>query len=161
MTASAFRTREAPDSIVTDATLFDRIVDNIVTNAAKYTDTGSIVVEISGSPGMLSIKVSDTGRGISPERLERVFIGAEPDRNPNVGDSLGVGLANTVRLLDQVGGRLEVISRPAMGTTVWIHVPVERSAEEEGTSSLSRTRERPSEEIQEVVRRVVRIRAVQ
>ncbi|CAN5220246.1 hypothetical protein BH09MYX1_BH09MYX1_43530 [soil metagenome] len=157
VSASCFRTREAPESIVSDATLFDRIVDNIVTNAAKYTDRGSIVVEVSGSPGTLSIKVSDTGRGISPDRLEHVFTGAEPDQNPAIGDSLGIGLANTVRLLDQVGGRLELMSRPSMGTTVWIHLPVEREVETPESSPIAKAS--PSEAIQDVVRRVVRIRA--
>ena len=142
---------------MSDPTIFDRIVDNIVTNAAKYTDRGSIVVEISGSPGTLSIKVSDTGRGISPDRLERVFTGAEPDKNPAFGDSLGIGLANTVRLIDQVGGRLEVMSRPSMGTTVWIHIPVERATDE--PESKTNVKALPSDAIQDVVRRVVRIRA--
>ncbi len=157
VSASCFRTREAPESIESDATLFDRILDNIVTNAAKYTDRGSIVVEISGGPGTLSIKVSDTGRGISPDRLEHVFTGTEKDANPAVGDSLGIGLANTVQLLDQVGGRLEVMSRPSMGTTVWIHLPVER--EVDPPESARALRAAPSTAIKDVVARVVRIRA--
>jgi signal transduction histidine kinase len=157
VTATCFRTREAPDAITSDPTLFDRIVDNIVTNAAKYTDRGSIVVEISGTPGTLSIKVSDTGRGMSPDRLEHVFTGTERDENPNVGDSLGIGLANTVQLLDQIGGRLEVMSRPSMGTTVWIHLPVERSAEV--PQSTRSVRAPASTAMKDVVARVVRIRA--
>lgn len=157
VTASCFRAREAPDAIVSDATIFDRIIDNIVTNAAKYTDRGSIVVEVSGSPGTLSVKVSDTGRGISPDRLEHVFTGAEPDENPAIGDSLGIGLANTVRLLDQVGGRLEVMSRPGMGTTVWIHFPVERPTATPASATIAKAP--PSDAIQDVIRRVVRIRS--
>lgn len=160
VSASCFRAREAPDAIMSDATIFDRIVDNIITNAAKYTDRGSIVVEVAGSPGTLSVKVSDTGRGISPDRLEHVFTGTEPDENPAIGDSLGIGLANTVRLLDQVGGRLEVMSRPEVGTTVWIHFPVERDATPVPPSATV-AKAPPSEAIQDVVRRIVRIRAAQ
>lgn len=159
VTASCFRAREAPDAIVSDATIFDRIIDNIVTNAAKYTDRGSIVVEVSGTPGTLSVKVSDTGRGISPDRLEHVFTGAEPDEHPAIGDSLGVGLSNTVRLLDQVGGRLEVMSRPGMGTTVWIHFPVERPVAMPPSATVPKAL--PSNAIQDVIRRVVRIRSAQ
>lgn len=159
VTASCFRAREAPEAITSDPTIFDRIVDNVVTNAAKYTDRGSIVVEVAGAPGTLSIKVSDTGRGISEDRLEHVFTGAEPDENPAIGDSLGIGLANTVRLLDQVGGRLEVMSRPGMGTTVWIHFPVERPAVPPTSATVARVP--PSDAIQDVVRRVVRIRSAQ
>jgi signal transduction histidine kinase len=118
---SVFRTREAPEAITTDVLLFDRVVDNILTNAAKYTEIGSIIVEVDGTPSSLVIKVSDTGRGIAPEDLEQTF---QPGaaRGPN---GHGVGLSVVVELLGQVGGRLEVMSRPAHGTTFWVHFPIE------------------------------------
>ncbi len=121
---SVFRTREAPDAIETDLMLFDRVLDNILSNAVKYTERGSIVVEVGGAPEKLSIKVSDTGRGIAPERLEKVFVGGQRDERPLLGESHGIGLANTVRLLDQLGARLEVMSKPGVGTTVWAHFPM-------------------------------------
>ncbi len=121
---TVFRTRESPDTITTDVLLFDRVVNNIVSNAAKYTALGSIIAEVGGTPGNLSIKISDTGRGISPSRLERVFVAGQKDV-PVVGESWGIGLSNTIRLLDQLGGRLELMSKPGVGTTVWVHFPLE------------------------------------
>ncbi len=61
---SVISTREAPECILVDRMLLDRVVDNLLTNAVKYTDQGSIVLELDGKPGFLTIKISDTGRGI-------------------------------------------------------------------------------------------------
>ena len=118
-----FPTRDAPESIETDRLVFDRVIDNLFSNAVKYTDHGSIAVEIGGTPGHLTIKVSDTGVGIAPEKLEQVFRpggSRQADRAPG---SHGLGLSVVVSLLHQIGGRLEVLSKPSGGTTFWAHFP--------------------------------------
>lgn len=125
---SVFRTREAPDIIDTDPLLLDRVLDNLITNATKYTWTGSIVVEVAGMPGYLTVKVSDTGRGIDADKIRRIFEpeGSLPsERAPR---SFGVGLSVVVQLLDQIGGRLEVMSRVGQGTTFWAHFPIQPTA---------------------------------
>jgi signal transduction histidine kinase len=125
---TVFATREAPVQVDIDPLALDRIIDNLLTNAAKYTERGSIIVELDGSPGFLVIKVSDTGCGIEPHALERVFeIGGSPIESRR-GDSFGVGLSVVVQLLDQMGGRLEVMSKPGSGTTFWVYVPLRTSA---------------------------------
>jgi signal transduction histidine kinase len=121
---TVFRTREAPDALETDSLLFDRVVDNLLTNAAKYTERGSIIVEVDGSPGTMTLKVSDTGRGIRPEVLERTFEPGGSDAKTRADQSYGVGLSVVVQLLAQVGGRLEVMSKPGRGTTFWVHLPL-------------------------------------
>jgi signal transduction histidine kinase len=136
---SVFCTREAPDEVLIDPLVFDRVVDNILTNAAKYTDRGSILLEISGTPappgangapndgrpdlGFLTLKLSDTGHGIQASHVERIFRprAAEEPSRPN---SYGIGLSSVVRLLAQIGGRLDVMSKAAVGTTFWAHFPV-------------------------------------
>ena len=153
---SVFTTREAPESIETDILLFNRVVDNVLTNAAKYTPKGSIIVEIDGKPDALCLKISDTGKGISEEHLARVFTTTVPDANPLVGDSLGLGLSIVVRLLDQIGGRLEVMSKLEVGSTFWIHFPLrlaEKGPPESGVTPLQET-------MDQVIRRVVTIRPV-
>jgi signal transduction histidine kinase len=139
---SVFRTREAPEAITTDALVFDRVVDNILTNAAKYTQIGSIIVEVDGTPSSLVIKVSDTGRGIAAEDLEQTF---QPGaaRGPN---GYGVGLSVVVQLLGQVGGRLEVMSKPAHGTTFWVHFPIEIPAQTDLPRPDSEKRPEPYEQ---------------
>jgi signal transduction histidine kinase len=133
--------------------MLERIVDNLLTNAAKYTDRGSIVVEVGGTPGFLLLKISDTGRGIGPERLEQVLRACGPDPDPPVGGSQGAGLSIVARLLDQLAGRLEIMSEPGEGTTVWMYVPCD--AHPNAGSSVT---EHAPETIEHVLRRVVKIR---
>lgn len=148
---SVFRTREAPESIETDAMLFDRVIDNLISNAVKYTERGSIVAEVGGTPGHLTFKISDTGRGISPERLEKVFVGGQRDARPLLGESHGIGLSSAIRLLDEIGGRLEVMSKPGVGTTIWAHVPIEPPKRDKALRIV---------DSREVLKRVVTIRSV-
>ena len=150
-----FTTRDSPPSIVVDRLLFDRVVDNIVTNAAKYTERGNIVVEISGGADGLCLKVSDTGRGITRERLEQAFAESRPDPNPIVGKSYGIGLPTVVRLLDQLGGRLEVMSRPGRGTTFWVRIPLKPPRRPSGVQRAPQS----VPPLEQVVSRIVVIRA--
>lgn len=123
--ASVFSTREAPESVQLDSLLFDRVVDNLFTNAVKYTDRGSILVEVTGTPGFLTLKISDSGRGITEDQIDSIFLPSGSDPAARVADSYGVGLSVVVQLMDQIGGRIEVMSKPGVGTTFWVHFPVE------------------------------------
>ncbi|MDD5310079.1 MAG: HAMP domain-containing sensor histidine kinase, partial [Deltaproteobacteria bacterium] len=124
---STLATRETPAKIETDRLLFDRVIDNLLTNAAKYTERGSIVIELDGKPGFFTIKVSDTGRGIVEDDIRKIFEPGGSAQEARARYSHGVGLSVMVRLLAQIGGKLEVMSRPDMGTTFWAHFPVEIS----------------------------------
>jgi signal transduction histidine kinase len=140
--ASVVGTREAPAAIEIDPLVLDRIIDNLLTNAVKYTERGSIVVELDGTPGFLVLKVSDTGRGIAPDALEGVFHAGGSTVESRARDSFGVGLSVVVQLLDQIGGRLEVMSKPAEGTTFWVRVPLSAKApEREAKKRLARDSE--------------------
>lgn len=152
---TVFQSRECPTELRADAILLDRVLDNLLTNAAKYTDRGGILVEFDGVPGFLCMRVSDTGRGISADRLEAVFSGVEPDSSPNVGTSLGLGLSVVVRTLAQLSGRLEVMSRPGQGTTFWLYIPVEPPPD--GAERKARPEDEP---LDDMVRRIIRIREV-
>jgi len=153
--ATVFKTREAPEHIDADPVLFDRVVDNLLTNAAKYTEHGSIVVEVDGTTEFFTLKVSDTGRGIPSEQIERAFSPEGSDRTLRANDSYGVGLSVVVELLGQVGGRLEVMSKPASGTTFWVHFPLTPPLR---VSPKPAEAERPIENYKDVLLRVVTIR---
>ncbi len=153
---SVFRTREAPASIEADPLLLDRITDNLLSNAAKYTERGSIVIEVDGAPEFLVLKISDSGRGISAEEIERAFQPGGSDKAARTADSYGVGLSVVVQLLAQIGGRLEVMSKPEVGTTFWVHVPVRAKA-----VSSPPTRLREPERLDALVQKVVTIRRIQ
>jgi signal transduction histidine kinase len=129
--ATVFGTREAPEAIDIDPLLLDRVVDNLLTNAAKYTERGSIIVELDGVPRFLIMKVADTGRGMDADELERCFTpgGSAPESRAR--DSFGVGLSVVIQLLERIGGRLEVMSRPGEGTTFWVYLPLTSAVEVE------------------------------
>jgi signal transduction histidine kinase len=150
---TVFQTREVPPAIRAVRMMLERVVDNLLTNAAKYTERGSIVVEVGGTPGFLLLKISDTGRGIGPERLEQVLRACGPDPDPPVGGSHGAGLSIVARLLDQLGGRLEIMSAPGEGTTVWMYVPCDAEP-----AARASDPEQAPETIEHVLRRVVKIR---
>ncbi|MEO9141025.1 MAG: HAMP domain-containing sensor histidine kinase, partial [Polyangiaceae bacterium] len=116
---SVMQTREAPDAIMLDPIVFDRVTDNLLTNASKYTERGSIVVEMGGTPRSVIVKVSDSGRGIAEEDLVRIFTANGSPKAGRAGDSYGVGLSVILQLLEQVGGLLEVQSALGKGTTFW------------------------------------------
>jgi signal transduction histidine kinase len=114
---------DAPEAIVVDPLVFDRVVDNLLTNAAKYTDRGSIRLTIRGAKrgapvesGSLVLALSDTGRGIAAEAIAHIFR-PRPAGEHAGPDSYGIGLSSAVRLLGQIGGGLEVTSEPGVGST--------------------------------------------
>ena len=146
---SVFRTREAPEVIETDLLVFERVIDNLCTNAAKFTTRGSIVMELDGTPGLLTIKISDTGCGIDEARIAEIFHPRRPREAPSVPYSLGVGLSVVVNLMHQIGGRLEVMSKVGDGTTFWAHFPVSL---EEGDARV------PAESTERLTDSVVTIR---
>jgi signal transduction histidine kinase len=113
----------APETIEIDPLLLDRVLDNLLTNAAKYTEAGSISVELSGDAQTLRIRVSDTGRGIPSDQLARMFESGGSDPSARSADSYGVGLSVVVQLLGSVGGTLDVSSSPGTGTTFVVQIP--------------------------------------
>jgi signal transduction histidine kinase len=136
---NVFVTRDAPDAIEIDPLLMDRIVDNLFTNAAKYTERGSIAVELHGMPEILVLQVTDTGCGIDPDAMGRIFEPGGSRLDARRGDSFGVGLSVVIRLLEQIGGHLEVMSKPGEGTTFWVHLPVRAQIDEHASGMRPRT----------------------
>jgi len=83
------------------------------------------MVEVTGEPGMLVLKVSDTGRGIEHDLVERVFLAEGSEPAERAASSHGLGLSIVVKLLDEIGGRLEVMSKVGTGTTFWLKLLVD------------------------------------
>jgi signal transduction histidine kinase len=115
---------DAPTAIELEPIVLDRILDNLLTNAVKYTDRGAITVAFGGAPEHLVVRVGDTGRGFAPDELRRCFTPEGSSEARRASHSLGVGLSVVVRLLADIRGRLEVRSQPSAGTTFWVYLPV-------------------------------------
>jgi signal transduction histidine kinase len=103
----------------------DRILNNLVSNAVKYTQTGGVDVRAERADGWVRITVADTGMGIPAEAFPRLF--QEFFRAGNAKASgetgTGLGLAIIKDLVERYGGRIEVESVEGKGTTFVVLLP--------------------------------------
>ena len=147
---AVFSTREAPEAIQIDPIVFDRILDNLLTNAAKYTERGSILIEIDGTPGFLVLKISDTGRGMSDDELGRAFRPGGSKAEERATQSYGIGLSVVAGLVGRLGGRIEVMSKVDQGTTFWVYLP--ETTEADSIKIKAALGDVPASALSEVVR---------
>jgi two-component system sensor histidine kinase VicK len=113
-----------------DVDQFTRVVDNLISNAIRYTPQGGSI-EISSAHKELdgehwaTVRVMDTGMGIPAEELphifERFFRGAEPQQLQIQGTGLGLAIAKEI--VELHGGRMAVESQPNVGTSVTVCLP--------------------------------------
>jgi signal transduction histidine kinase len=112
--------------VVTDRTRLSQVLGNVVNNAIKFTDRGSIDIRARGDAKTLEITVTDTGMGIPLERLPQLFtrfhaVSAELVHS-NQGAGLGLPLAK--ELMTLLGGNIDISSVPGQGTQVTLTLPV-------------------------------------
>lgn len=117
--------------VFADIGLMQRVLENLIRNALKYTPNGGDVsISLERKPEFLSVAVADTGCGIAEEDLGRVFdrfyrSGPDPNEDPH---SAGLGLAIVRRILDLHGSRITVSSQPGKGTRFEFQLPVRQAA---------------------------------
>jgi PAS domain S-box-containing protein len=112
-------------TVLADPVRLRRIVLNLVGNAVKFTEQGTVRVSASVTDATLYVRVSDTGIGMAPEVLPLIF-----DEFYQVDSDLthrqtgtGLGLAIARKLAEQHGGRITVTSQPAVGSTFTLELP--------------------------------------
>lgn len=118
-----------PQHLVGDAGRLRQILMNLVGNAIKFTERGSVSIEINALPSQhkrahLRIAVRDTGIGIAPEaqqRLFKTFSQADDSTTRRFGGT-GLGLAICKQLVDAMGGRIGVESNPGEGSSFWLEL---------------------------------------
>lgn len=108
----------------------DRLVDNLVGNAVKYTPAGSVRVELTRAGEYAQVVVADTGIGIPSEEQPRLFEEFFRARNAKQVEERGTGLGLTIArdLVTRCGGRIAVESVENRGTTVTVSLPLARVA---------------------------------
>ncbi|WP_240358157.1 sensor histidine kinase [Myxococcus vastator] len=110
-----------------DATRLERVVVNLMTNAAKYSPDGQpITVRAQLQPGQVVVSVTDLGPGLSPEDAARVFDKYYRTRKSGVADAKGLGLGLYISrlIIEAHGGRIWVESEPSRGSTFSFSLPV-------------------------------------
>src|SRR5690606_38884573 len=120
---------ELPDdgiAVRTDAGKLRQILLNLLGNAVKFTERGGIMLRVRPIDNAIEFSVSDTGVGISPENLEHIFdrfwqVGQDSSKNVS---GAGLGLTVSRRLVELIGGQLEVESELGGGSTFTFRIPV-------------------------------------
>jgi signal transduction histidine kinase len=115
-----------------DATAFRQVLSNLVENAIRYTNTGGLVVRTRRGADGVWVDVRDTGVGIAPEHLPRIFerfYRVDAGRSRDQGGT-GLGLAIVRHLVDAHGGRVESASVVGRGTTISVYFPTLESVPE-------------------------------
>jgi signal transduction histidine kinase len=121
----------APEAatVVADADALRQILTNLIDNALRHTPSGGeIAVRASAAPDGVMIAVADTGSGISPQHLPRIFerfYRADASRSRAEGGT-GLGLAIVKHLVEAHGGRVTAESTMGRGTTIRMLFPGER-----------------------------------
>ena len=124
-----------PAQTLGDAKRLTQILVNLITNAIKFTDQGEVRLILSRQGSRLHFTVSDTGMGIPPERLTELFQpfvqvhdaqASQASGASNTGT--GLGLAICKRLVELMGGDIEVRSERGRGTTVCVSLPLQEAA---------------------------------
>lgn len=108
-----------------DENRLQQILHNLIGNAVKFTESGTVTISAETKTGKLYVKVADTGFGIPKEDFERIFDSFEQvDASiSRIHGGVGLGLAVTKNLVDLHGGKIWVESKPGKGTTFIFSLP--------------------------------------
>ena len=135
--------------VLTDGGHLDQILNNLLSNAVKYTPPGgSISLEAEELPGtqegqrLYRFTVTDTGIGMSPEFLDRIFLPFEREDTSMTSQTSGVGLgmAITHNIVQMMGGRIDVESRQGEGSRFTVLLPCPLAGEAQADPTPLRER---------------------
>ncbi len=124
------RATELPPALMLDGARVRQVLINLLGNALKFTQAGSVELTVSWHIAALVLEVRDTGPGIPDDAIARIF---EPFEQADSSiaqryGGTGLGLAITRNLVDLMGGTIDVASRPGLGSTFTVRLPAEIAA---------------------------------
>lgn len=118
-----------PEKLITDSFQLQQIVTNLISNAIRYTESGTVIIMCQVLDNQIwAIAVSDTGVGITPENQAQIF---EPyfrvtaSERPYLPDSTGLGLAIVSRLVKLLEGEIKLVSQVGVGSTFTVILPLQ------------------------------------
>jgi PAS domain S-box-containing protein len=143
-----------PIWLYADSTRLEQVVVNLLTNAAKYTDEGGrIALTVEREGGEAVLRVRDTGVGIAPDLLPRIFdlfTQAERSLDRSQG-GLGVGLTVVQKLVEMHRGRVEAYSALGLGSEFVVRLPVVQLPGRQPQAASVETAERPAHSLRVLV----------
>ena len=120
-----FRVDDSDIVVLADRPALERVLDNLLGNAAKYSPDGTpIRVSVSEHDGHARIAIADQGRGIDPADLPTIFNEFERGRLATSDGGIGLGLSSVRSLIAQQSGEVWIDSAPGVGTTVTFTLPL-------------------------------------
>jgi signal transduction histidine kinase len=139
---------EVPEQLVGDGARLRQVLVNLVNNAIKFTEAGEVVVEVGVAPASAAVAdrsgirlrfaVRDTGIGIAPEKLRQIFepfLQADSSITRRYGGT-GLGLTISCRLIELMGGQIQVDSEIGCGSTFSFAIPAGRLLRTRSTSQF-------------------------
>jgi signal transduction histidine kinase len=120
---------ETPLTVTADGGLIRRVLQNLLSNALKYTpDRGNVRIVVTPFESEIRIAVTDTGRGIAPQYHQHIFekFGQVEDSKNHLGTGLGLTFCKLA--VEAHGGRIGVESEVGKGSTFWFALPVQNDS---------------------------------
>ena len=118
-------TNDAPLTCLATTSILYQIFNNIIGNAIKFTNNGTVNVSIKKENHYAIITVADTGIGISPEFLPHIFNSFEREAQKKGNyEGTGLGLTISQKYIKLIGGEINVSSNKGKGTEFWIKIPL-------------------------------------
>jgi len=122
--------KEVPKLVLGDQTRLRQVLTNLLSNAIKFTSEGEVITIVSstehdGDRAVVRFEVQDTGIGIDPEQLDRLFESfsqADASTTRQFGGT-GLGLAISKQLVELMGGEIGAANRQQGGSTFWFRIP--------------------------------------
>lgn len=134
-----------PDAIIGDPGRLRQILVNLLSNAVKFTDVGEVSISISskaaeGRKYQILFAVRDTGIGIPPEKMDKLFqpFGQLEMTISQKRDGAGLGLVISKGLAELMGGRIWAESKPGMGSTFYFTILAEVTAGNAATGNVAK-----------------------
>ena len=107
-----------------DADKLEQVLDNLLTNAIKFTPSGTVNFHSGYSDGKLHIEIRDTGIGMDEETLKRIFAPFERAAQNVNSEGFGLGLFLTKGLVKVLDGTMDVESEPSKGSVFRLEFPL-------------------------------------
>ncbi|MEP1032357.1 ATP-binding protein [Ekhidna sp.] len=129
------------DHYIFDGIRLTQVLNNLISNALKFTEKGEVELSIqTGDEGIVQFSVRDTGIGIPPDKLKIIFESFKQVNNAYTSKAGGTGLGLSIskRLVDMMGGKLEVVSEVGSGTTFYFSLPLGESSTKSSRKKKSR-----------------------
>lgn len=128
-----------------DVDRIEQIINNLIANAVKFTSSGYIAFNVNYESGILTMKVSDTGVGMSEELMKRIYMPFERAASAENADGYGLGLPIAKGIVTMLGGTIDVESTLGEGSTFTVTLPLSVTDElvEEESASFDKSMHLP------------------